>query len=98
MIIGKASEIPVGKAKKFVVNGKELAVFNVGGTLHTIDNNCAHLGGPLCEGLLQGQNVTCPWHDWTYDVTSGKEIYNEGEVASYKTQVVGDDIVVEGIE
>lgn len=97
MIIGKASEVPVGKAKKFVVNGKELAVFNIAGTLHTISNECAHLGGPLCEGLIQGQNVTCPWHDWTYDVTTGKEIYNEGEVPSFKTRVDGDDIVVEGL-
>lgn len=42
------------------VNGKILAVFNVDGTLHTIDNTCVHRGGPLGEGDLEGSVVPVP--------------------------------------
>jgi nitrite reductase (NADH) small subunit len=93
--VAKTSEVPLNKGRKFTVQGRELAVFNCGGEFHAIDDTCAHLGGPLSEGIVQGKQVTCPWHDWTYDVTTGQEIYNEGAVCSYRTRVEGDDIIVE---
>ncbi len=93
--LAKIGDIAPGKARKYTVDGKEVAVFNVDGKFFAIDDTCAHLGASLSEGALHGQNVTCPAHDWTYDVTSGQEIYNEGAVACYKTCVEGDDIVVE---
>ncbi|MCC6808012.1 MAG: Rieske 2Fe-2S domain-containing protein [Deltaproteobacteria bacterium] len=95
MKVCKTADVPNGKGRKFTAGGKELAVFNCDGAFHAIDNTCAHLGGPLSEGIVQGTHVTCPWHDWTYDVTTGKEVYGEGEVACYKTRVEGDDVVAE---
>jgi nitrite reductase (NADH) small subunit len=53
------------------VNGKTLAVFNVGGAFHAIDHTYIHRGGPLGEGDLAGSVVTCPWHGWQYDVATG---------------------------
>ena len=53
------------------VTGQTLAVFNVDGVFHAIDNTCVHRGGPLGEGELKGAIVTCPWHGWQYDVTTG---------------------------
>jgi nitrite reductase/ring-hydroxylating ferredoxin subunit len=48
------------------------ALINVDGVLHAVDNNCPHNGGPLSKGTLDGQTVTCPWHAWRWDVTSGR--------------------------
>ncbi len=55
-----------------------------------------HRGGPLGEGFLDGTQVTCPWHGWRYDVTSG-ECVEPGtlRVAAYKVEVRGDDIYVD---
>lgn len=50
------------------------ALINVDGSLHAVDNNCPHNGGPLAKGALDGQTVTCPWHAWRWDVTSGRNI------------------------
>ena len=36
-----------------------------------VDNTCAHRGGPLGQGDLDGAVVTCPWHGWRYDVRTG---------------------------
>ena len=49
-----ASEIAPGTGKTVAVEGKELALFNVDGTFHAIDNECPHRGGPLAEGELEG--------------------------------------------
>src|SRR2546427_7356751 len=52
------------------------SLFNVDGTYYAINNSCAHRGGPLGEGELDGRVVTCPWHAWRWDVTTGANINN----------------------
>ncbi|MFQ5896235.1 MAG: Rieske (2Fe-2S) protein [Nitrospinota bacterium] len=90
-----ASEIAPGTGCTAEVNGKEVALFNVGGTFYAIDNTCIHQGGPLGEGELEGNIVTCPWHEWQYDVTTG-ELAEGGEgVKKYPVKVEGDDVLVD---
>ena len=70
--VAASGEIPKGEGRVFEVGGRQVAVFNCGGgKFYAIDNVCRHQGGPLGEGELEGTVVTCPWHGWTYDVTSG---------------------------
>ena len=54
--------------RELQLDGKVIALANVGGKLYAINNVCLHRGGPLGEGELGGQVVTCPWHGWQYDV------------------------------
>ncbi|WP_455243235.1 Rieske (2Fe-2S) protein [Petrachloros mirabilis] len=75
------------------VNGKTLAVFNVDGTYHVTDNDCVHRGGPLGEGDLEGHVVSCPWHGWQFDVTTGECVKNpSAKVNVYQVTVEGTDI------
>jgi len=77
------------------VKGKTLAVFNVDGVFHAIDNTCIHRGGPLGEGEIEGTIVTCPWHGWQYDVTTGTCVANPAaKVERYNVQVDGTDVKV----
>jgi nitrite reductase/ring-hydroxylating ferredoxin subunit len=48
----------------------------VDGAYHCIDNACPHRGGPLGEGDLDGRVVSCPWHAWRWDVTTGANVNN----------------------
>ncbi len=70
--LGKASDVTAGKGKLFTVNGKKLAVFKVGGKFYCISGLCTHVGGPLWDGILEKNIVTCPWHGGQFDVTTGK--------------------------
>lgn len=91
----KSSDLAPGKGMCVEAGGKSIALFNVDGTYHAIDNTCLHRGGPLGEGDLSGTTVTCPWHGWQYDVTTGKTAMNPGvTLATYETRVEGDDILV----
>jgi len=72
--IATVDEIAPGQAKLVEVNGNEIALFHVDGQFHAIDNNCTHVGGPLCEGEISGSEVTCPWHGATFDVTTGRAL------------------------
>jgi|SRR5437867_5507614 len=74
--VGRAEDVPAGEGRVVDAAGKTLALFNVGGVYYAIDNTCAHRGGPLGEGDLHDTMVTCPWHGWRWDVTSGANANN----------------------
>ncbi len=67
--------------------GKELALFKVKDNNYCTDNECAHLGGPLCKGKLEGFIVKCPWHGSEFDVRDGAVKGGPAKTAikSYKT-------------
>jgi nitrite reductase (NADH) small subunit len=67
-----ASDVPPGTGRECVVDDRIIAVFNVDGRLFAIDGICPHAGGPLATGCLSGTVVTCPWHGWQFDVTTGR--------------------------
>ena len=93
--VAKTSEIPAGMGKAIEVSGKMIAVFNCEGKFYAIDNTCKHRGGPLGEGSLSGTTVTCPWHGWEYDVTSGACTLDSSiTVQKFDVKVEGDDILV----
>ena len=94
--IASRGEIADGTGKVVELAGKKIAVFNVGGKFYAIDNECKHRKGPLGEGTLDGTTVTCPWHGWEYDVTTGKLLQNPTMgVACYATEVRGEEVFVD---
>ncbi len=94
--VANTTELTVGTGIVAEVNGKSLAVFNVEGTFYVIDNTCIHRGGPLGEGDLEGEVVTCPWHGWEYNVKTGVSVNNPSAcVASYSVVVEGDEVKVD---
>jgi nitrite reductase/ring-hydroxylating ferredoxin subunit len=95
--VASTDDIPAGQARMVEVDGVEIAVFNVAGSFHAIDNSCTHVGGPLCEGMVEGVEVTCPWHGAVFDVTTGQVLgppAGQG-VDRYNVRIVGPDIEVE---
>lgn len=97
VIIAKSSDLAPGQGKSIEVEGKTVALFNVGGTFHAIDDSCTHRGGPLGKGELAGEVVTCPLHGATFNVTSGKNLTPPapGEVRSYPVTLKGEDLLIE---
>jgi nitrite reductase (NADH) small subunit len=94
--VGKVTDVPVGEIREVAAGGKAIAVANVGGKFHAIDNTCLHRGGPLGEGMLEGTVVTCPWHGWQFDVITGKNSVNPAAVVGcYAVEVKGDEVFVD---
>jgi nitrite reductase/ring-hydroxylating ferredoxin subunit len=68
----RADEVAPGEGRLVEIDGKLIALFNADGTFHAIEDTCLHAGGPLHEGRLHGTTVTCPWHEWRFDVATGR--------------------------
>lgn len=88
------ADVAPGTGKTVSVQGKELAVFNVDGTFHVLDNECPHRGGPLGEGELEGCLLTCPWHAWQFDVRTGESVTDDSKVAAHPCTVEGGQVLV----
>lgn len=94
--IAKTDEISPGTGIVVEAMDKCLAVFNVDGAFHVTDNMCLHRGGPLGEGDLEGETVTCPWHGWEYNVKTGHCATNpSSNIKSYEAVVENGDVKVE---
>jgi nitrite reductase (NADH) small subunit/3-phenylpropionate/trans-cinnamate dioxygenase ferredoxin subunit len=94
--VAKAVEIAPGQIREIRLEGMTIALANVGGQFHALSNTCLHRGGPLGQGSLQGNMVTCPWHGWSFDVISGKVSGSQSAgVASYPVERRGEDLYVD---
>lgn len=93
----KTDEIAPGQSKMLEVNGKKIAIFNVAGSFHAVDDTCSHRGGSLSQGMIEGEKVTCPWHGAVFDVRSGEVLGPPAPkgVARYNVRVDGVQIEVE---
>ncbi|MBI1970050.1 Rieske (2Fe-2S) protein [Candidatus Woesearchaeota archaeon] len=92
--VAKVADIRAGEGKVVNVKGTPVALFNVDGNFHAMSNTCLHMGGPLGEGFLEGKKVTCPWHGWEYDVSTGICELSGAKVASYKVKVEEGKVLV----
>ncbi len=64
-------QISPGTSRALRLGGRDIALFNVEGAIHAIENSCAHQGAALSGGKLCGRIVSCPAHGWRFDVTTG---------------------------
>lgn len=75
--VAAKSEIPNDTGKLVQVGGVDTALFkNKEGQVCAIYAICPHQGGPLSEGGITENVVTCPWHGWEFDVTTGQCTFN----------------------
>jgi nitrite reductase (NADH) small subunit len=90
-----ADELPAGEATERFVDGRPVALYNVGGRFYATNNMCVHRGGPLGQGRLDGAVIMCPWHAWTFDVTTGENTVNSDlKVACYAVKVEDGQVLV----
>jgi nitrite reductase/ring-hydroxylating ferredoxin subunit len=90
------ADLPPGQATELTLLGQPVALFNVGGSFHALVNRCPHRGGPLGQGFLDGAEVSCPWHNWTFNVTTGENVVSaEMKVARHEVKVEDGHVYVE---
>jgi nitrite reductase/ring-hydroxylating ferredoxin subunit len=93
--VATTADVPPGKIKKVVVNGKEVALYNVDGKFYATTTLCPHQGGPLDEGEIDGDQVICPWHGWMFKICDGSAVMNPRiKIKTYSVELVGNDIYI----
>lgn len=93
--VADVKDIPMGESLVIEQGGISVAIFNISGNFHAMNGLCPHQGGPLGEGLVDGHIVTCPWHGWQFDITTGESpLSSTVTQPCYELKVEGDDILL----
>src|SRR5579884_1189058 len=86
---------PPGQAKEFSIADRVICVANVNGTISAMDNVCLHRGGPLGQGMIEGEKIVCPWHGWQWDLQTGAAVHNaNAKLAVYPIKVENGDVML----
>ena len=96
--VARVTDIPVGKMKGAEFEGKRILIANVGGEFFAMGAVCAHMGGRLDLGSLEGNVVTCPRHGSKWDVKTGRLVKFSRQLPDepvFKVKVLGGEIFVE---
>jgi 3-phenylpropionate/trans-cinnamate dioxygenase ferredoxin subunit len=95
--VAKRALIPEGGVIGVEVEGKTIALVNLNGEIYALDDSCPHESGPLSEGEVEGEEITCPWHSSRFNIRTGRVTRDpaEKDVATYRVRVVGDAVEVE---
>jgi nitrite reductase/ring-hydroxylating ferredoxin subunit len=81
-------EIPPGKSRAARAAGKDVALFNVEGVVHALENSCPHQGAALSGGEFCKHVVKCRAHGLRFDVTTGALVGSDQlRVACYPVAV-----------
>ncbi|MBX3423693.1 MAG: Rieske (2Fe-2S) protein [Pirellulaceae bacterium] len=87
------SELNEGQGREFLVEGRVVAIFRVGDSALAVDGICAHQGGPIAKGTVDGHCVTCPWHGWQYDIRSGVNLLTQKPMLEcFAVELRGDEV------
>ena len=94
ILVGSIHELPERLGKTVRVGEKEIAVFRLSnGSVRAIENRCPHKGGVLTEGIVSGEFVFCPMHDWKISLNDGNvQAPDTGCVKTYRTEMEGETI------
>src|SRR5262245_1909361 len=87
--LGDVETLKQQPLREVIVGRTRLAVTWVNGELGVVNGVCNHVGGPLGQGTLEGDYLTCPWHQWKFHRATGKGEpgFEEDAVPAYVTKV-----------
>ncbi|MDF2118633.1 Rieske (2Fe-2S) protein [Roseiarcaceae bacterium H3SJ34-1] len=95
--LGTIDQFEEGKGRAFKAGGRTVAVFKSHGSFFAMANRCLHKGASMCDGELtrDGQEVRCPWHNWSFDLKSGRSPIDETEIMrTYDVKVDGGEVIL----
>lgn len=94
--VAHVDEIPKQVGKEVKVDNLEIAIFRLSsGKFKAVENRCPHKQGPLSEGIVSGEFVFCPLHDWKIDLTSGDvQKPDDGCVQTYPVEVTNNEVFI----
>jgi nitrite reductase/ring-hydroxylating ferredoxin subunit len=92
----KQAKVPKDGVLAVYPKGVAVLLVAVGGVLHAIANRCLHTGCPLEGGARDGFIITCPCHDWSFDVRSGEMVEApQLRIPVLGVRIEGEDVMVE---
>lgn len=92
----RAEDLPIQIGEEVQIKGMSIALFRLSnGDIRAVENRCPHKNGPLAEGIVSGEFVFCPLHDWKISLLTGEvQKPDDGCIQTYEVEVIDGDIYI----
>jgi nitrite reductase/ring-hydroxylating ferredoxin subunit/uncharacterized membrane protein len=96
--VAPVAEVPEDTPTKVTFGATAIMLVRRGEVVYALKDTCAHAGGPLSQGALDGDRITCPWHFSTFRITDGAVVHGpaSSRQVSYRTRVNEGQIELQG--
>jgi 3-phenylpropionate/trans-cinnamate dioxygenase ferredoxin subunit len=101
VLLARLAELPEGALLCRTHGTRQVLLARVGGTVYALDDVCTHAGASLHEGEVGRAGdflVTCPWHEASFDLRTGKVHQDTPwavDTRAYAVEVRGDEVWVD---
>lgn len=92
-VVGHTDDLAVGQMKLTRVGEHRVALIRTPSGIHALDNACPHQGYGLVTGSLDGELVTCQWHNWKFRAADGTCLIGEEDVACHRVEIADDGAI-----
>lgn len=93
--VGLLSTLPPGSAMEARIGEDVFAVCNLNGEIFALSGTCPHAHGPIGQGLISGDFIVCPWHEYAFNCRTGENFYDPRlKLQTFAVTVDGDDIML----
>ncbi|MEF2094120.1 nitrite reductase small subunit NirD [Bacillus sp. CFBP9009] len=94
--VSTVNEMPKNLGKTVTIGSQEIALFHLAnGEFRAIENRCPHKGGVLVEGIVSGDHVFCPMHDWKISVKNGEvQKPDNGCVKTFNVEIEDGNVFI----
>lgn len=92
-------DIPLRGARKLKTVFGCIAVFRTAeDEVFAASDMCPHKGGPLSEGIVHGQSVTCPLHNWVFDLNTGQAKGENGQISTFPLRLEDGRVLIDSAD
>jgi nitrite reductase/ring-hydroxylating ferredoxin subunit/uncharacterized membrane protein len=93
-----AAELPEGTPTKAALGPTNLVLVRRGDVVYALKATCTHAGGPLAEGTLNGDTITCPWHSSVFRLSDGAVRHGPAQTReiAYRARINEGQVEVQG--
>lgn len=94
--VAELDELEEGILYPVEVEGEPICLTNLHGNIYAFTDNCTHISGPLNEGELEDNIVTCPWHGAQFNVCTGKVLCGPAlqDISTYPVKIEGTSVLI----
>lgn len=96
--VADLDDLAIGDMKMAKVGERRVAVIRTASGVHALDNACPHQGYGLVTGALDGDLVTCQWHNWKFRADTGECVMGEEDVACHRVDICEGRVEVTVVE
>ena len=94
--VGRVDEFRDRRGRAVPVGDTKVAVFRLGDRWYAIQDACPHMGASLADGKIEGGSVVCHWHEWRYELGSGRnDVRKDFCARTYRVRVDDGEVLVE---